>query len=166
MPPAPRIHVRSSRYDGSMRDAFDAELLEERDGVIRVRIYEKARVETARGPIEELPVTTTQILFTDRWYNVLHMQQVVTPYRNLWYCNMAMPARRGDGEISWTDLDLDVMCDFEQGVLLKDVELFEQRAADGYYPPEIVERVRSARDDVLALAASGAFPFDHERQIL
>jgi len=109
--------------------------------------------------------TATQILFTDRWYNVNHLHEVVTPYNNLWYANIAMPATFDGTEIHWTDLDLDLMRDADLGVLLKDVDLFEARAASGYYPQSIVSKVYEVRDEVLALARSGAFPFDRERQI-
>lgn len=57
------------------------------------------------------------------------------------------------------------MCDIDRGVLLKDVELFEERAASGYYPPDVVERVYATRDEVLSLATAGAFPFDREQHI-
>jgi len=111
------------------------------------------------GVITEV-TSVTHILFTDRWYNVNHFHQVVPPYSNLWYANIAMPAKLQSDTIEWIDLDLDVMCDVDNGILLKDVQLFDDRASSGYYPRDIVERVHAARDEVLALGRAGAFPFD------
>jgi hypothetical protein len=162
--PPTRISVRSTRYDGTPRDRVDADLLSADDGVYRVRIHAGTPCDTPRGPVDEV-ATATQILFDDRWYNVNHLHEVVAPYRNLWYCNIAIPATFDGRELHWVDLDLDVMCDVDRGVLLKDVELFEQRAASGYYPPAIVAKVYEARDEVLALAGAGAFPFDREAHI-
>jgi protein associated with RNAse G/E len=159
-----RISVRSLRYDGSLRDQFDADLLDAHDGVYRVRVHRGDPVQTPGGTIAEV-ATATQLLFTGRWYNVNHIHEIVAPYRNYWYTNLAMPVRFDGGELLWVDLDLDVMHDIDRGVMLKDVELFEQRAASGYYPTDIVDRVYAARDEILALAADGAFPFDRERHI-
>jgi protein associated with RNAse G/E len=163
-----RVSVRSTRYDGTLRDRFDADLLDARDGVYRVRIHKGTPVDSPRGTEPDI-ATATQILFADRWYNVNHIHEIVPPYNNLWYANIAMPAEfdgaRSTREIRWVDLDLDVMCDADRGILLKDVELFDGRAASGYYPAHIVDRVCAARDEVLELARSGAFPFDRENHI-
>jgi protein associated with RNAse G/E len=159
-----RVIVRSTRYDGSLRDQFDADLLGERDGAFFIRTYPGTPVLGINGTSPEI-TTATQILFTDRWYNVNHIHDIVSPFNNLWYTNIAMPATFDGATINWVDLDLDVMCDADRGILLKDVELFEQRATNGYYPPQIVEKVFAARDEVLALARADAFPFDRENHI-
>ncbi len=76
-----------------------------------------------------------------------------------------MPARFDGVEISWVDLDLDVMCDVDRGILMKDEDIFQKRADSGFYPPDIVQRVRATCDEMLALARAGAFPFDRDAQI-
>jgi protein associated with RNAse G/E len=163
--PAPRrVTVRSTRYDGTFRDQFDADLLSAEDGVLTVRVYAGDPSLAPEGAVTEI-ATATQILFTDRWYNVNHLHEIVSPYNNLWYANIAMPATFDGREIHWIDLDLDVMRDADAGVLLKDVDIFEARTASGYYPPDIVSKVYAARDEVLALAQRGAFPFDRDHQI-
>lgn len=87
-----RITVRSLRYNGTLRDQFDADLLDARDGVYRVRLYHGDPVLTPNGVCDEI-ATATQLLFTDRWYNVNHIHEIVAPYRNYWYTNLAMPVR-------------------------------------------------------------------------
>jgi len=163
--PQRRVTVRSTRYDGAFRDQFDADLLSDAGGVLRVRVYAGDPSLAPSGVVTEV-VTATQVLFTDRWYNVNHMHEIVAPYNNLWYANIAMPATFDGREIHWIDLDLDVMRDADRGILLKDVDLFEERAKIGYYPADLVAKVYHARDEVLALARRGDFPFDRERQIL
>lgn len=159
-----RITVRSTRFDGSLRDEFEADFLGTAGTTLIVRTHVGTPIRVPNGVIAEV-ACATQILFTDRWYNVNHFHDIVAPYSNLWYANIAMPARFDGDSIEWIDLDLDVMCDVDRGVLLKDVELFEDRVASGYYPPDIVANVYAARDEVLALADRGAFPFDRHTHI-
>ena len=103
---AKRVRVRSTRYDGSLRDVFDAELLQAEDGVIRVRIYAGTIVTTATSDTPEI-ATATQIFFTDRWFNVNHFHEIVAPYSNLWYANLSMPAEFDGAEVRWVDFDRD-----------------------------------------------------------
>ena len=143
---------------------MEADLLSAEGGVYRVLIHAGTPTQTPGGVQPEI-ATATQILFADRWYNLNHFHEVVAPYSNLWYANLAMPAEFDGREIRWVDLDLDVMQDVERGVLLKDEQIFAEKVASGFYPPEIVRRVDAARDEILRFAASAAFPFDRERQI-
>ena len=159
-----RVSVKSVRYDGSLRDQFEADLLSADDGVYCVLIHPGTPVRTLGG-VEREVTTTTQILFADRWFNVNHFHEVVAPYSNLWYANLAMPAEFNGHEIRWVDLDLDVMHDVDRGVVLKDEDIFAKKAAAGIYPQHIVRQVESARDEILRLAANAAFPFDREHQI-
>jgi hypothetical protein len=55
------------------------------------------------------------------------------------------------------------MCDYERGVLLKDVDEFERMARDLPMPPELIASAYAARDEILRLSAAGAFPFDQRR---
>jgi hypothetical protein len=159
-----RVSVRSLRYDGTPRHRLDANLLSAEAGVLRIRIDAGTPCETPGGVIREV-ATATQLLFADRWYNINHFHSVVAPYRNLWYVNLAMPATFDGNEIRWIDLDLDVMCDVEHGVLMKDEAPYAARVASGYYPKEIAENVEQARAEIISLARRAAFPFDRERQI-
>ncbi len=159
-----RVVVSSTRYDGSLRDEFEAELLNSSDGIFRIRTRPGTPIRSPRGTTLEL-ATTTQILFADRWFNVNHMHEIVAPYRNLWYANLAMPAVLDGDVIRWIDLDLDVMCDVDRGILIKDEDLFNDRANSGYYPSDIVDEVLRTRDEILELARRGASPFDRENQI-
>jgi protein associated with RNAse G/E len=155
------IRVVSTRYDGRPRDEHDAELLEDNARDIRIRIPRGTPVTRGGEPFELEPSDSVQIFMRDADFNVNHMSAVVPPYRNLWYANIALPPEFDGDELRWTDLYLDVMRDHEHGVLLKDVEEFERMARELPIPPELVQRVYAARDEVLRLAAAGAFPFDH-----
>lgn len=47
--------------------------------------------------------------FADRWYNVFAVFAADTGDFKGWYCNVSRPAQWLDGEITWVDLELDVV---------------------------------------------------------
>jgi hypothetical protein len=82
-----------------------------------------------------------------------------------WYANLELPGvawRDGDlagyGTVDW---DLDVVIEPDRTWAIKDEEEFTGRLAEPelYWAPA-EERVRAAARDVIALAETGAFPFD------
>ncbi len=105
-----------------------------------------------------------EIYFTDRWYNVLHLREH-TAYPNLWYSNIAMPARFDGKTLQWVDLDIDIRCYLDGSLQVLDEDEFEQNRVEMGYPSEVVECALTARDEVLRLGREGTFPFDHETQI-
>lgn len=52
--------------------------------------------------------TMTEWFYTDRWYNVFRLQDVVTGALKGWYCNITRPAVIGDSSLYADDLALDV----------------------------------------------------------
>lgn len=154
------IRVRSTRYDGRPRDEHTAELFDETDVYVRIRIPAGTEVTCAGRFVEREPCDTTQIFMKRSYFNVNHMSALVAPYRNLWYANIAIPPEFDGDELRWTDLYLDVMCDYQHGVLLKDVDEFERMARDLPMPADLVANAYAARDEILQLAATSAFPFD------
>ena len=107
----------------------------------------------------------TAIFFAERWYNVNHLHNVVAPYNNYWYANVAMPAQFDGTTLTWTDLSLDLMHDRDRGIMLKDERECEDHVRNGYYPADIAARIYTARDEMLNLARRSAFPFNREVQI-
>lgn len=90
---------------------------------------------------------------------------------NCYYVNIALPMQ-WDGELcSYVDLDLDVLYvpEFtnrpqahykEPGVYILDRDEYEERSVLYKYPPELMERVEAALQEVLGQVDARAFPFD------
>ncbi len=105
-----------------------------------------------------------EIYFTDRWYNVWHLREHTT-YPNLWYSNIAMPAKFDGKTLRWVDLELDVRCYLDGSLRVLDEDEFEVNRLEMGYTDEVVERALAALDEVLRLGKEGTFPFDYETQI-
>ena len=155
--------VVSTKYDGSLRDSYEAELLEKVGGLVRLSVPAGTPVLSGKsGQWFDAPDGGMDMYFDDRWYNVYHHGSSA-PY--LWYCNIAMPATFDGSTLRWVDLDIDIRCHLDGSLRVLDEDEFEHNRVEMAYPQDVVERALAARDEVLELASKGLFPFDHDAQI-
>ena len=77
-----------------------------------------------------------------------------------YYCNIAQPARREGGVLSFVDLDLDLVWARGSGWRVVDEEEFEVNAARFAYPPDLVAGARAGLEELRARIDAGRFPFD------
>ena len=156
--PAPKIiRVIGTKYDGSPRDEWPAQLVEERGTHLRVHV--PAGIEAiVRGHRRQVSEDSGDCLFwTDRWYNVWLFDRTEGV---LFYANVAMPCRFDGSVLRWVDLDIDiVLCD-DGSIVVKDEDEFEEHILLLAYPEDIIERALAARDELLCLAHAGEFPFN------
>lgn len=82
------------------------------------------------------------------------------------YANVGTPAQLDGDVLRWVDLDLDVFTSEDGAVTLDDVDEFDQHRKLFAYPEALVAEVFAARDELLALARTGGFPFDREAHIV
>lgn len=159
------IRVVSTKYDGSLRDSYNALLLDHVGSMIRLKVPSGTPILDGRTKQTELSEDTAiEIYFLDRWYNVWHMREHTT-YPNLWYANVAKPAEFDGETLSWVDLDLDVRCYLDGSLAILDEDEFEQNRVAMSYPRDVVEEALEAQNEILMLGQIGAFPFDHWGQL-
>lgn len=76
------------------------------------------------------------------------------------YCNIALPADWSKAlEVSWIDLDFDIIVTEQEGAKLIDKDEFDERFRNGIYPSEIANLATDTAMKILAIADSGLFPF-------
>ena len=156
--PAPRtIRVVGLKYDGSPRDEWPAQLIEERGTQLRVHVPAGTEA-ILRGHRRQVSEDSGDFLFwTDRWYNVYQIDRTEGV---LFYANVAMPCQFDGGVLRWVDLDIDiVLCD-DGSIVVKDEDEFEEHISRFAYPEDVVEHALAARDELLRLARASAFPFN------
>lgn len=159
------VQVVSRKYDGSLRDAYEAWLYAETAESVtlfslpggKAWDYRKqAWVTAADGLLE--------IYFKNRWYNVWHICEQVSG-ANLIYVNVAMPAFFSPSRLEWVDLDLDYRLHLDGAVEQVDQADFEQNAQQMGYPTSLIGQVEAACREVEAGLVSQRYPFDHARQV-
>ena len=156
--PAPRtIRVVGKKYDGSPRDEWPAQLIEERGTHLRVHVPAGTE-EIVRGHRRQVIEDSSTCLFwTDRWYNVWQFDRTEGV---LVYANVAMPCQFDGSVLRWVDLDIDIVYHADRSIVVKDEEEFEDHILRFAYPKDVIERALAARDELLCLAHAGEFPFN------
>jgi uncharacterized protein len=152
------ITVRACKYDGSEHRRWPATLLR-RDGdllVLDARFDEEIRHDLL-GTIA-LGTTSVEYYWLDRWYNIFRFTDPDGKLRN-YYCNVNVPPTLAGDELSYIDLDIDILIatDFSYRVL--DLEEFEQNAARYGYSSEVKQSAKLALADLIKLIEARAFPF-------
>ena len=105
--PAPKtIRVIGYKYDGSPRDEWPAQLIEERGTQLCVHVPAGTE-EIVRGHRRQvMEESFTGLFWTDRWYNVWQLDRTEGV---LFYANVAMPCQFDGSVLRWVDLDIDIV---------------------------------------------------------
>lgn len=75
-----------------------------------------------------------------------------------WYCNITYPTRIVDGEVHWQDLYVDVVVYPDGSTLVRDEDELEESGLERS-DPDLYLMILDARDTLLEMAASRAYPF-------
>ena len=153
------VRVDSLKYDGSLHRSWPARLVR-REGALLV-VDGVFDTEVRHGLLGTIAAGTrsTEYYWTDRWYSVFRFREPAGQLRN-YYCNINRPAEFDGCVLTFVDLDIDVLVapDFTYAVL--DEEEFKTHAAQFGYTDEVFRRVAEAREELIALIETRAFPFD------
>lgn len=160
-----KVRVIGRKYDGSLRDEYEAYLYEESDeAIVLFCPLGLPTYDHRKGAWFEAPDGLLEIYFKKRWYNVWHIAEPVSGL-NLSYINIAMPATLRDGVLEWTDLDIDYRVHLDGRVERLDEVEFAENARRMAYPHDLIERVQTACREVEAGLKSRKFPFDYHGQV-
>jgi protein associated with RNAse G/E len=158
------IIVRSLKYDGSISRSWPAEIESVHDNLIVLRgVFEQAVQHEGLGDIAAGTVSH-EYFWSDQWYNVFRL---VRPDGQLHchYCNIALPATWSERELSFVDLDIDIVVDLDNSVKVLDEDEFEANRIVFGYPADIIAGVREAVEEVKALVSRFEFPFNLSRNL-
>lgn len=156
--PETHVIVSARKFDGRLHRQWPARLTAQvgslviLDGVFAEEIQHPLLGRIAAG------TRSTEYYWTDRWYNVFRFHEPAGVLRN-YYCNINQPAQFAGRDLSFVDLDIDVLVapDFTYQVL--DEDEFARHAAQYNYPAQLRIEVSRALADLLALIARRDFPF-------
>lgn len=96
-----------------------------------------------------------EYFYTERWYNIFELYDVVGGHLKGWYCNITRPAVFTERSIQWADLALDVWVSPLGDVLVLDEDEFEALKPDD----QLRQQALSAVADLHARVARGDPPF-------
>lgn len=147
------IRVIGTKYDGSPRDEWPAQLIEQHG--TQLCIYVAAGTEEiVRGYRRQLLEDSfIGLYWTDRWYNVWQLDRTEGI---LFYANVALPCEFDGSVLRWVDLDIDIVQYADGSIVVKDEQEFEERSKLLNYPSYVIEQALAARDELVSLANARA----------
>jgi protein associated with RNAse G/E len=154
-----RIHVRSTKYDGSPHWEFDCWSVYEQGPLVVAMNFAGQELQTWNGPWVT-PYHTRNHFWSDRWYNVMRLERPQGGGLEGWYCNVTTPALFDGEHLHYVDLDLDVIVDAALQPRVMDEDEFLENGRRMGYPPDVVEQARRAVDELLKLVHNATFPFE------
>jgi protein associated with RNAse G/E len=159
------IRIVSRKYDGRLRDEYDALLYAEDDE--RLVVYAPVGTLSYDRRAQTwvpAPDGLLEIYFKQRWYNVWHICEQISNSNQI-YCNLAMPAARTERGIAWIDLDLDYRVHMDGRIERLDEAEYRAHIASMGYSAEMQAHVQAACAEIEALYQQRADPFNHASQV-
>ena len=153
-----RIHVRSSKYDGSPHWEFDSWFVLADGPLLVTSNFAGQVLQTWKGPWTD-PYDTRNHFWSDRWYNIMRLELPNGSGLDGWYCNVTTPIEYDGDNVRFVDLDLDVVVDAELNAKVVDEDEFLKHSECMAYPPDVIEQSRAAVDELLQLVRGGQPPF-------
>ena len=160
-----KISILSRKYDGRLRDQYEAFLYAEDDEQLVVYVpagtpsydhRKQAWLEASDGMLE--------IYSKTRWYTVWHVCEQINNVNQM-YIHLSMPATATAQGIEWIDLDLDYRMHLDGRLERLDEDEYRAHIVSMAYPPEVQAHVQAACAEIEALYQQRAYPFNHTEQI-
>jgi protein associated with RNAse G/E len=159
------IAITSCKYDGSLRDEYQAFLYTEDDE--RLVVYVPAGTlsyDHRRQARSNAPDGVLEIYFKTRWYSVWHICEQ-TSNINQMYIHLSMPATVTAKGIEWIDLDLDYRVHLDRSLERLDEDEYRAHTVGMGYPANVQAQVQAACVEIEAAFHAGADPFNHAVQV-
>jgi protein associated with RNAse G/E len=157
---APReIIVLVRKYDGSEHRRWNAELTSIEGSRIAVTGVFDADIDHAVLGKISLGTVSVEYYWTDRWYSIFRFTNPTGELRNC-YCNINMPPSIEGNELSFVDLDIDILVRPDLSYSILDEDEFSENSLLFEYSDEIKLQVRTAMTELIQLIESRQFPFD------
>ena len=160
-----KVKVVSRKYDGSLRDEYEAFLYAEDTETLRVYTPPGTMCfDHRKGAWESGTDGLLEIYFKEKWYAVWHIcgQKSLL---NLIYTHICMPAILTENTLTWVDLDLDYRVHLDGSIERLDEQDFARNIQFMHYPVEIIKQARIACEEVERLYQGRLFPFNHQEQV-
>jgi uncharacterized protein len=159
------IKVVSRKYDGSLRDEYEAFLYAE--DAERLVVYapvgtlgydhrKQARFSAPDGLLE--------FYFKTRWYTVWHICEQTSNINQI-YIHLSMPAMVTAASVEWVDLDLDYRVHLDGRMERLDEQEYREHLTSMGYSMEVQAQVRAACAEIESLYRQQAYPLNHAEQV-
>lgn len=155
------IDVRVLKYDGTEYRRWRARVSRREGSLIVLDAEFEEEVQHELLGSIPLGTRTIEYYWLDRWYNIFRFLRP-DGHTRLWYCNVNTPAIFADGELTYTDLDIDVLVQPDLSYVVLDMNEFETNAERFKYSAEVRRNAHRATTELTELIGTRQFPFTEE----
>lgn len=160
------IKITSRKYDGRLRDEYEAFLYAEDEEKLVVYTppgtpgYDHRKQTWLVSPDGLL-----ELYFKARWYTVWHICEQNSHFNQI-YTHISMPAVITASGIEWVDLDLDYRVHLDGRIERLDEQEYRERKVTMCYPTAVQEQLEAACAEVEVLYQERAYPFNYSEQLV
>jgi len=160
-----KIRVTSHKYDGRLRDEYEAFLCaEDHERMVVYAPVGTLSYDRRTQTWVPAPDGLLEIYFKRRWYNVWHICEQRSN-SNQMYCNLSLPVVRTAAGIEWIDLDLDYRVHMDERIERLDEEEYRTHIVSMGYSVDVQTHVEAACAEIEALYQQRADPFNYGEQV-
>ncbi len=150
------IQVRSCKFDGSVHRTWKARLAERSGSRIVLEGEFEFEVRHAILGTIERGARTREIFWNDRWYSVFQFLDDRGGIR-IEYVNINLPPTLRGTDLSFIDLDVDILVRADGTYAILDEDEFQTNAALFSYPAELRTRVERTVAELTGHLKTGRF---------
>lgn len=151
------ITVRSCKFDGSLHRSWKARLVSENDDLVVLDgVFEHEVQHEWLGRIER-GTRSREYFWTKRWFSLYRFFDARGAVR-IQYVNINLPPTLNGSELSFIDLDLDLLLHLDGTHSILDEDEFQTNAQLFAYPAELCAGVRKTLNELIAEVKAGRFP--------
>jgi protein associated with RNAse G/E len=160
-----KIRMTSRKYDGRLRDEYEAFLYaEDHERLVVYAPVGTMSYDRHKQAWAPAPDGLLEIYFKTRWYNVWHICEQRSNINQM-YCNLSLPAVRTAEGIEWVGLDLDYRIYLDGRLEQLDAEEYQAHIASMGYSANAQAQVQAACAEIESLYQQRADPFNHAAQV-
>lgn len=153
------LKLHALKYGNIAHYDWDMTLLEEREGclIAEGRAGRSLKHHT-KGQTFTIPHASLEVYALHEGFTVsfdIAGGRIVSMY-----CNVSQPCIRSGHDVSFVDLDLDLLWNEEQGWHVVDEDEFAVNRLKFGYPPDVAESAERSLDELRRRVRASAFPFD------
>ncbi|WP_028612335.1 DUF402 domain-containing protein [Paenibacillus harenae] len=156
-----RIKLRALKYPDHSHYEWEGELLEQTDDYVAVLCKPgRQLVHHTKNKVFTINNTSLEFFFLKEWCTVAI--EIEHGQAASYYCNVAMPSVMNNRDITFVDLDLDLLKGRNEDWKVVDEEEFESNSIKYRYPPELMENAVAALTRLKEKVRRAEFPFNEE----
>ncbi|MDO3412631.1 DUF402 domain-containing protein [Saccharibacillus sp. CPCC 101409] len=154
-----KLNVHALKYGDIAHYDWEMELLEERaDCLIAQGTAGRKLRHHTKGQVFEIPHASLEVYALKDGYTVSF--DIAEGRLISIYCNAALPCVRTGSDLSFVDLDLDLLWNEAEGWHVVDEDEFAVNCNRFGYPAEVIDAAERSIRELQARAESKLFPFD------